>query len=56
MPGTGSTAALGNAWTANARTTHATAARAFDYERDNEHLVAGLEWQSLFGTMIPLTV
>jgi len=56
MAGTGSTAALGDAWASKARTAHATAARAFDYERDNENILAGVEWQSIFGSMIPLAV
>lgn len=56
MPGTNTTAPLGGAWASKARTAHATASRACDYEQANENVLAGYEWQSLFGAMCPLTV
>ena len=56
MPRTNAAVALGNAWESRARTAHAAATRAFDYERDNENILAGLEWQSIFGTLIALAV
>lgn len=56
MPGTFAQVALGNAWASKARTAYATADRAFYLECDNQDVPAGLEWQSLFGTMIPMFV
>jgi hypothetical protein len=56
MPGTFALVTLGSDWAAKARTARATADRAFDLERDNQDGMAGLEWQSLFGTMIPMFV
>jgi hypothetical protein len=56
MPGTFIQVPLGDAWAPKARTAHATADRAFYLERDNQDVSAGLEWQSLFGTMIPMYV
>lgn len=56
MPGTGGAAQLGDAWVSKARSAQAAAVRAFDYERDNENILAGFEWQSIFGSMIPLMV
>ncbi len=54
MPGTGKTVALGDAWLSRAITARARAVRACDYERDNEDISAGSEWQQIFGTMIPM--
>ena len=56
MPGTFALVALRNERIAKARTAHATADRAFYLERDNQDGTAGPEWQSLFGTMIPMFV
>jgi hypothetical protein len=56
MPGTGAQATLGDAWASKARTAQAAAAKAFDYEYRNEDILAGLEWQSIFGPMIPAYV
>ncbi len=56
MPGTFTQVALGNAWASKARTAHAAADRAFYLERNNLDGLAGLEWQSIFGTMIPVYV
>ena len=56
MPRTNAVVALGNAWESRARTAHATATRAFDSERNNENLLAGMEWQSIFGSLIELVV
>ncbi len=56
MPGTNATVFLGTAWQSKALTAQAAAARAFDYEHVNENILAGLEWQSIFGTMIALAV
>jgi Second Messenger Oligonucleotide or Dinucleotide Synthetase domain len=54
MPRTGSAVALGEAWDSKAQSAHRWAVQACDYERDNENVLAGLEWQSLFGSLIPL--
>jgi hypothetical protein len=56
MPRTGEWVGLGDAWAYKARTAYAAALRACDYERDNENILAGVEWQSLFGVHIPLYV
>lgn len=56
MPGTGEWIGLGDAWASKARTAHATALRACDYERDNENILAGGQWQAIFGAQIPLYV
>lgn len=56
MPGTGEWVALGDAWASKAGTAHAAALRACDYERDNENILAGVEWQSIFGAHIPAYV
>ena len=45
---------LGDAWKSKAETAHARAVTACDYERDNYGILAGIEWQKLFGTMIQL--
>lgn len=39
-----------------ARTAYATASRAFNFEWENENVMAGAEWQELFGSMIALYV
>jgi hypothetical protein len=49
MPGTDAAARLGDAWVSKARTAQVAATRAFDYERNKENMLAGLEWQSFSG-------
>lgn len=56
MPGTGEWIGLGEAWASHARIAYAAALRACDYERDNENVLAGYEWQTIFGAHIPLYV
>lgn len=56
MPGTSEWVSLGDAWASKARVAHAAALRACDYERDNENILAGAEWQSIFGAHMPLYV
>jgi hypothetical protein len=56
MPGTGQWVLLGEDWASKARSAHAAAVRACDYERDNENILAGAGWQSLFGAHIPMYV
>ena len=46
--------ALGDEWLSKAETAHARAVKACDYERENDGVMAGIEWQKLFGRMIPL--
>jgi hypothetical protein len=56
MPVTGEQIFLGNAWFSKAQTAYQRALRACDYERDNYGILAGDEWQKIFGTMIPSLV
>lgn len=53
MPGTDSVVPLGDEWASRARTAHAGAIRACAYEAGNDDLMATLEWQTLFGSMVP---
>jgi Second Messenger Oligonucleotide or Dinucleotide Synthetase domain len=46
---------LGNAWLSKTRTAYDRALKACTYEDDNYDLLAGIEWQTIFGTMIPAT-
>ena len=45
---------LGDDWKSKAERAHAQAVEACDYERDNYGILAGIEWQKLFGSMITL--
>jgi hypothetical protein len=47
---------FGDAWVSKARTAYDRALKACVYEYDNYDILAGDEWQKIFGTMIPLTV
>jgi hypothetical protein len=47
---------LGDEWKPRAETAHARAIKACQYEYDNMEVSAGLEWQKLFGSMIPTSV
>jgi hypothetical protein len=47
---------LGDAWVNKAQTAYDRALKACAYEYDNHDILAGDEWQKIFGTMIPLTV
>ena len=53
MPGTYDVIPLGEDWLSRAKSAHARAVTACDYERDNYNYLAGDEWQHVFGTMIP---
>ena len=46
---------LGDPWLSKAQTAYGRALRACAYEYDNHDILAGDEWQKIFGTMIPLT-
>lgn len=52
-PGTFEIMWIGDAWKTRAESAHARAVKACDYERDNNMLAAGEEWQKIFGTDIP---
>ena len=55
MPGCSSEwIALGNAWVNKAESAYGRALKACAYEYDNNNISAGMEWQKIFGTMIPL--
>lgn len=56
MPGTLQQVALGDAWLSRAQSALARCVKACDYEAENEMLLAGGEWQKVFGDMIPLWV
>lgn len=46
---------LGDAWLSKAQTAYDRALKACAYEDENHDILAGTEWQTIFGTMIPLT-
>lgn len=54
LPVTGEIIMLGDEWLNRAKTAYARALKACDYERDNYGVLAGEEWQKIFGTEIPL--
>jgi hypothetical protein len=54
MPGTSSIVPLGSEWAAKARRAQAAANRACAHEKFDNNVQAGIEWQSIFGPMIPL--
>jgi hypothetical protein len=47
---------LGNGWLSKAQSAYSQALKACEYERDNQEILAGIEWQKIFGTMVPMTV
>lgn len=56
VPGTGETIYLGDDWQSRAESAYGRAVKACDYERDNYVVLAGEEWQKIFGQQIPRTV
>lgn len=54
VPGTSERISLGFEWKSRAESAHARAVRACGYERDEEPVLAGLEWQKIFGDDMPL--
>jgi hypothetical protein len=56
VPGSTEQIYLGNGWQSRAETAYWRAARACDYERDNQIVRAGEEWQMIFGPQIPRIV
>ena len=47
---------FGDAWKSRAETAHGRAVKACQYEYDNMQVSAGIEWQKLFGAIIPTQV
>lgn len=56
MPATGERIYLGDVWLSRAQSAHARALCACEYEDRSIDVLAGTEWQKIFGTMIPMTV
>jgi hypothetical protein len=56
MPVTGETIHVGDTWLSRAASAYDRAVRACHYERSNEEYLAGVEWQKIFGTMVPIAV
>lgn len=55
-PGTYEVMWLGDAWKTKAESAYARSSKACDYERDNDMVNAGIEWQKVFGVDIPRDV
>jgi hypothetical protein len=53
VPGTSEALQLGSEWRSRAESAYCRAAKACDYERDNDVANAGAEWQKIFGSNIP---
>jgi hypothetical protein len=56
MPVTGETISVGDQWLSRAQSAYERAVKACGYEYNNEQYLAGVEWQKIFGTMIPAIV
>ncbi|MEH7868756.1 hypothetical protein V7795_16470 [Rhizobium laguerreae] len=56
LPGTFETINLGNEWLSKAETARACAEQACGYEHDDLTILAGEEWQKIFGGRIPIHV
>jgi hypothetical protein len=56
MPGTGELVPLGNDWASKVETAIGIAEKACDYEYRDLDLLAGAEWQKIFGPRIPLGI
>jgi hypothetical protein len=56
MPGTGEIVPLGSDWLSRAQTAHRHAIEASINERDNYQVLAGMEWQKIFGGEVPVLV
>lgn len=55
MPGTNELVALGDDWLYQARRAHKHAVTACEHEHSNYGILAGQEWQAIFGSAIPLS-
>ena len=56
MPGTGEVISVGDEWMSKAVSPYDRAIKACVYEYDNEEYLAGIEWQKIFGSTIPLAM
>lgn len=56
IPGMGEAVDLGNKWAAKVDTAIGIAETACDYERNDWDVLAGMEWQKIFGNRIPIHV
>lgn len=56
IPGTGEIVLLGDRWASKVEAAIAVAEQACDYERDDYDILAGVEWQKIFGPRIPIHV
>jgi hypothetical protein len=56
VPGSGESIYLGDDWQSRADSAYSRAVKACDYERDNYVMLAGEEWQKIFGQQIPRAV
>ncbi len=54
VPGTYELIWLGDAWKSRAESAHARAVKACEYESNNDSIMAGIEWQKIFGDDMPL--
>jgi hypothetical protein len=54
MPGTSEQVWLGNDWLFKARSAYAHSLAACEHERNNQEEPAGVQWQAIFGSAIPL--
>jgi hypothetical protein len=55
VPGTSESIALGSEWESKAQSAYDRAVKACNYEASDDDVLAGLEWQKIFGTDIPMT-
>jgi hypothetical protein len=56
LPGTGEVISLGNNWSSKIDAAIQAAETACNYERDDLDILAGHEWQKIFGNRIPIRV
>ena len=54
IPGTGEIVQLGGKWASKVEAAVGIAEQACDYERDDYDILAGVEWQKIFGPRIPI--
>jgi hypothetical protein len=56
MPGTGEVISVGDEWRSRAISAYDRAVKACGYEYNNQEYLAGIEWQKIFGPMIPMAM
>lgn len=54
VPGTYEMIWIGDAWKSRAESGHTRAVKACEYESNNDSIMAGIEWQKIFGDDMPL--